>query len=695
MAFDISVDEASPPTQQPIDSFEDFYIANVDLLGAALSLACDDPEIADSAITAALTRSSQRWNYLESHLNPVGWAMHAGLEQAEKTRRSTATTGTKQAAGGYARGLTLDLAVAALPLQQRSTLVTGYYLNWSDDFTAAGFETLVSTVRTRRERAISFIGHHLRLDEVQIAPLLHTHFRSLSHLQQPDPPDMLAVRRRGRRRTVGFRLAAALALAALIAAGGALFQTSGHVQIASEPDVVEGPSTSPKWFGPVSNGQGAFIALNTSGASRFVGSQDGAEWIDVTTWNSRAIDLRADVSSFERTGGRYVAVVETPSRFGTYVPPFIGTSVDLRDWNVRQIEIDPPEIIEGLFSRYDVVASAASGAHVLVALEGTDEIDYRSFGITSDDVCVESAAPSRREYVLCDGETITVTTPEGDRFTGTRYFRATGNGPFVEVRPPAEAVARSLVGFTAGFAVVDAEVGQILVSVDGEQWERATTAAAANRFLLIEGSANDDTGTGALVVEPDTAGWRSQLVSAAGLGAAGVLPLKIDPAAVWSRPDLAAGPAGWALFVTTSRPWERIERTAGWAVVSGEWVVSRQPDTDTITARSTRTSTTMRFAVTSEWVTEDTDGTIALRDPQTASVLVEVTQQDIDRARPADVNEAQVKAQVFFSPDGVAWRSVWSSTSDAWSGSVAVGDKELLLSGTQLTGGPITIPLDG
>lgn len=38
--------------------------------------------------------------------------------------------------------------------------------------------------------------------------------------------------------------------------------------------------------------------------------------------------------------------------------------------------------------------------------------------------------------------------------------------------------------------------------------------------------------------------------------------------------------------------------------------------------------------------------------------------------------------------------SVWSSTEGAWSGSIAVGDDELVVSGTQLTGGSIMIPLE-
>ena len=693
VAFDISLDASPQPVEPAPADFEEFYTAKVDVVVAALTLSCADSEVTDAAVTAALTKSSQRWNHLVNHPNPAGWVVQAGLAHAEKALRDHAPAGINRATGGYERGLSLDLAFATLPLLQRAALITGYYLEWSDAFTAAGFETPLSTVRTRRERAISFIGHHLRLDEAEVIPLVRSHLQELSERDQPAPPAMAVVRRSGRRRTVANRIAAGLAVATLIVTGGALFQAGDRVQVAATPEVVEGPSTSAKWFGPVSDGQGAFVALNTSGASRFVGSKDGTEWIKLTTWNSRAIDLRADVSSFERTGGRYVTVIETPSRYDAFVPPFVATSDDLRNWNVRQIDVGEPRRVEGLRSRFDVVANAASGGHVLVALEGSDQLDYRSFDLRADQVCVESDTPLRREYFLCDGKTIVIATPDGDELAGTTYFRSTGTGPFVEIQLPVDAVARSIVGFAGGFAVVDSNLGHVWVSTDGEAWQRATSSATANRFVLIEGG--DSEGSGALVIEPDATGWRSQVVSPSGLGAAGSIPLKVEPAGVWSQPDLASGPAGWALFVTTSRPWERTGSIPGWAVVAGEWIVSQLPETATITAQSTESSTTLRFVTDSEWAQVDDDGTIVLVDPRTGSVLVEVTQEDIDQARPESLGTSRVKAQVLFSPDGVSWRSVWTSTEDAWSGSVAVGDSEVLVSGTQLTGGPITIQLDG
>ena len=184
------------------------------------------------------------------------------------------------------------------------------------------------------------------------------------------------------------------------------------------------------------------------------------------------------------------------------------------------------------------------------------------------------------------------------------------------------------------------------------------------------------------------------MVTPSGVGASGDIALNIAPAGIWSQPDVASGPAGWALFVTTSRPWERVGEMPGWAVAGSEWIVSQLPDADTITAQSIADGTMLRLAAEGPWVRVNDNGNVELRNPGDNTTFIEVTQQQIEDARPTALDDASVKAQVFFSPDGVTWTSVWSSTEDAWSGSIAVGDAELVLSGTQLTGGPITIPLE-
>jgi hypothetical protein len=689
VAFDISLGESSPEALLP-QTFEDFYAASAEQVASVLSLACNDLALADASLAAALTRASQRWSYLKTHPNQIGWVIHEGLRHADKALRDGPALSVNQATGGYVRGLDLPDALAALPLQQRAAVISRYYLGWSDEFTAAGFETTVATQRTRRDRGASFLAHHLRLPESDVEPLLKDHLQEQGLQHQVLTPELPMVRRRGRQLTARNRVAAFLLVAAVIVAGGALFRTATQQTAAvAAPEPVAGPSTSPNWFDPISDGRGGFVALNSSGASRFVRSSDGLEWFESATWNSRAVDLRTEVTGFLRTGDRYLAVLETVSAVNDFLAPHIATSTDLREWVVRQIDVDEPPPIDGLRRDYNVVGAAASGEHVLVALQTTEELDHRSFGIRPDQICAESSTPTDSQYFLCDGETVLAVGLNGESTGETTYFLASGGDRFSQVELPRNTAPRRLVGFGGGFAVVDENQGQVWVSPNGTDWERATTSARPNRFVLLEGA-----GSGTLVIEPDEGGWRSHVVTPSGLGASGDIALDIAPAGIWSQPDVASGPAGWALFVTTSRPWERVGDTPGWAVAGPEWIVSQLPDADTITAQSIADGTTLRLAAEGPWVHVNDNGNVELRNPDDNTTLIEVTQQEIADARPAALDDASVKAQVFFSPDGVAWTSVWSSTEDAWSGSIAVGDDELVLSGTQLTGGPITIPLE-
>lgn len=523
-----------------------------------------------------------------------------------------------------------------------------------------------------------------------IEPLLRDHLQEQGPHHQVLTSELPLVRRRGRQLTARNRVAAFLLVAAVIVAGSALFRTaSQETAAAAAPEPVAGPSTSPHWVDPISDGRGDFVALNTRGASRFVRSSDGVEWFESVTWNSRAVDLRTEVTGFLRTGDRYLAVLETVSVVKDFLAPHIATSSDLREWVVRQIDVDEPPPIDGLRRDYNVVGAASSGEHVLVALQTAEELDHRSFGIRPDQICAESSSRTESQYFLCDGETVLAVGLNGESTGETIYFLAVGSGRFSQVELPRNTAPRSLVGFGGGFAVVDENQGQVWVSSNGTEWERATTSARPNRFVLLEGAS-----TGTLVIEPDEEGWRSHVVTPSGVGASGDIALNIAPAGIWSQPDVASGPAGWALFVTTSRPWERVGEMPGWAVAGSEWIVSQLPDADTITAQSIADGTMLRLAAEGPWVRVNDNGNVELRNPGDNTTFIEVTQQQIEDARPTALDDASVKAQVFFSPDGVTWTSVWSSTEDAWSGSIAVGDAELVLSGTQLTGGPITIPLE-
>jgi hypothetical protein len=228
----------------------------------------------------------------------------------------------------------------------------------------------------------------------------------------------------------------------------------------------------------------------------------------------------------------------------------------------------------------------------------------------------------------------------------------------------------------------------VITSPDGVQWRTVYNPPRPNRYGLVEAS----DGGQLMVVVPAADGWRSVLLNAAS-ATSGRLPTRLDPASVWIKPKLAHGPAGWALFVTTSRPWERTDATRGWAVDAGEWIVSQLPDSTDVTARSVDGTTSFRYAGESPDVVRS-GGDVTLLRPGTAEELVRITGMQIAQSRGGvTADEAEIKAQVFFSEDGSSWRVIWESANDTWDGTIAVGGTEIVLSGSRLTGPPITIPI--
>ncbi len=304
VAFDISLGEAPQVEASTNRTFNGFYEAEADVIGTALALSCDDVDVTDWALLVSLVSASQRWRHLLNHPNPVGWVLTAGLGWADDALRDRPPSVVNTATGGYTRGLALADALAALPLTQRASLVTAHFLGWSDDYTAAGFEVATETITTRRTRAVTFLGHHLRVPAAEVEAVVTAYLIERAAACSPAPPDALDVRRRGRLRTIRNRAAAAVLAVGLIVAGSAALQVESAAPVAVGPDPVSGPSASGAWFAPVSDGKGGYVALNTSGAARFIRSSDGVEWFEAATWNSRAVDLRGRLGNFVRSGDR-------------------------------------------------------------------------------------------------------------------------------------------------------------------------------------------------------------------------------------------------------------------------------------------------------------------------------------------------------------------------------------------------------
>jgi len=697
VALDIGTYDPAHRQVEPVAAFEDFdsfFEASVDTLATALDLACNDDELAADSLAGALTAAAQRWRRVQRHPNPTGWTLARALDTADEVLRARSGTGE---AGGYNRGLELHAAIEQLPLTQRAALVTTYHLDWSDRHTAEGFGSTVDVIETRRKRALSFLAHHVGLPVDEIEEGVTAYLADRASRITPELPDRFVIRRRARLRTVRNRVSVTFVVAAIIALGAAV--VSVDEPSPPEPEIVSGPTVSSEWLGPVSDGTGGFVALNRSGASRFV-------WYEAATWNSRAIDLRTAVTRFVRSGDRYLASVELRPEFTQTLAPFIARSTSLRDWRVDQLDMAEPVEVEGLQNRFEVLAMASSGDTVLATVRLDRRADLRSLGIRGSDVCVETTTVAATVLTLCDGSAVRVERPQDT--SDTMFFVSEAGAPFEQLDVAPFVGRREIVGFSGGFLAADPVSGTVSISVDGRDWAEVDSGdlGGADRFVLIEGSRSEE----ALVVRPSPSGWTSSLVAAADdTQATTRLPIDLDPASVWTAPDTAVGPAGWAIYVTTSRPWERGEATPGWAVDTGDWIVTRVPDSQVITAESADGAIVHRFAAGGALV-EVTGGDVELTVPPVPpvpptpagaapdtsagggeTVRITITAEQIERSRAID--DSSATAWVLFSENGDEWRVVWESTDANWLGSVSVGDDELLIHGASLTGGPITVPV--
>lgn len=693
MAFDISTGAVSAEPRPDLSDaapgqFDEFHEVHGDSLMRLLLLACNDEDLADQACRAALMRAQRRWKQIGDHPDPLAWAFGVGLNEAHKTLRDRPADTINEATGGYMRGLALPEALAALPLHQRAALVSAYCAGWADEDTALGFGVERSTIATRRTRGVTFLAHHLRADTIETEAQLVALLAQQHAAMEPTVPTLNDVRRGARRRAWRDRALIAAAVLGIIALGGALVQAAPDgapdVEI---PETALPPNSTGDWFGPVSDGRGGFVALNVRGASRFVASSDGGEWFDEAVWNSRAADLRTEVTSFDRSGRRYVATIEAAGAITGFVPPRVALSTNLSTWNVRAIEIEEPVAVDGLRRRFRIVRTAWAGEKLLVAVEIDESLDHRALAIAPPDVCVESATAASRVAHLCDGRVIEVSREQLPNRPRTRFFLAEDGGDFVEVSLPIN--PRSIVAAGNGFSAVLAD-GAISVSSDGLQWTAVGSAQQEARFLLIEGNSSGQT----LQVSPAAEGWTTTIYDAGSQGVTGSLPLAIDPASIWSKPDLAAGPAGWALFVTSSRPWDRGEVVPGWAIETPKWIVSQLPDADVIWMQRIDGAVTYTFSERAGEVVESPDGSMLIFDPVTGDLLAEISSEAVEASRTTSLRADGIKSEVLFSADGSTWRSIWQSRDDAWFGSVAVGDDEVVLSGVHLAGRPISIPID-
>lgn len=140
-------------------SFEDFWLARRDPIGRALAMTIGDRQLAAEAVDEAMARALQRWPQVGAMPDPSAWVYRVGLNWSrslgKRLRRRPPPWLASPAAtvDASAPDPSIDAALAALPMAQRSVVVCRLLLGLSEAQTAAALRIRPGTVKSRLSRA--------------------------------------------------------------------------------------------------------------------------------------------------------------------------------------------------------------------------------------------------------------------------------------------------------------------------------------------------------------------------------------------------------------------------------------------------------------------------------------------------------------------------------------------------------------
>ncbi|MEM8705771.1 MAG: sigma-70 family RNA polymerase sigma factor [Actinomycetota bacterium] len=140
--------------------FASFFADHQRSVASALSLTLRDDVLAADATAEAMARAYQRWDDVGRYANPAGWVYRVGLNWARSRRRKwmrevfRSESPDREAPPAPEVDPSLDRALAALPVEQRSVVVCRYLLDWSEFQTAEALQIAPGTVKSRLSRGL-------------------------------------------------------------------------------------------------------------------------------------------------------------------------------------------------------------------------------------------------------------------------------------------------------------------------------------------------------------------------------------------------------------------------------------------------------------------------------------------------------------------------------------------------------------
>ena len=148
------------------ESFENFWSGHRKPLSRALALTLGDVDLAAEAVDEAMARAFQRWPHVSQLDSPGGWVYRVGFNWSRSVlrrarRRPPAWMLSDRAAAHDRYEPTIDAALAALPIAQRSVVVCRLLLGLSEAQTADALRIRPGTVKSRLSRAVDDLSTSL------------------------------------------------------------------------------------------------------------------------------------------------------------------------------------------------------------------------------------------------------------------------------------------------------------------------------------------------------------------------------------------------------------------------------------------------------------------------------------------------------------------------------------------------------
>lgn len=142
----------------PHAGFDAFYRESWDGVYRVLAVLFRDADLAAEATDEAMTRALERWPSVSEHDNPAGWVYVVGRNWALtrlRKRKRESNVEAEIAVAPVERDVTLDRAVAALPMRLREVIVLHYLVDLTHAEIARVLRVPEGTVKSRLSRGLA------------------------------------------------------------------------------------------------------------------------------------------------------------------------------------------------------------------------------------------------------------------------------------------------------------------------------------------------------------------------------------------------------------------------------------------------------------------------------------------------------------------------------------------------------------